>query len=198
MTDEFTKQTSRLLIIDKARKRFAHYGLNKTTMAEIAADCEMSVGNLYRFFKNKEAIAHAGAQACMQEKAERSEAVASLKTDPLQRIHSFLLDRLRFMHGFVGETPHLHEMVEFVMTRSGDMLKHYEDRAIDYIRSALDEGMANGQFRQADSLQLATCIFNSTFRYNMPLCMHAPLNELEHDLDALVQLLFHGFEVKQP
>jgi AcrR family transcriptional regulator len=197
MTDKFTGQDTRLLILDKARKRFAHYGLNKTTMAEIAADCEMSVGNLYRFFKNKEAIAHAGAQACMREKAERAETVAGLKTDPLQRIHSFLLERLRFMHGFVSETPHLYEMVEFVMTRSGDMLHHYEDRAIDYIKSALDEGMASGQFRQADSLQLATCIFNSTFRYNMPLCLHAPLDELEHDLDALVQLLFHGLEVKQ-
>jgi AcrR family transcriptional regulator len=198
MTDKFMGQDTRLLILDKARKRFAHYGLNKTTMAEIAADCDMSVGNIYRFFKNKGAIARAGAQACMQEKAERAETIADLNTDPLQRIHSFLRERLRFMHGFVSETPHLHEMVEFVMTRSGDMLQYYEDRAINYIKLALDEGMTNGQFRQADSQQLATCIFNSTLRYNMPLCLLAPLDELEHDLDALVQLLFHGLAVKQP
>lgn len=191
MADETQK-----LILEMAQKRFAHYGLKKTAMAEIAADCDMSVGNLYRFFKNKEAIACAGAQACMREKAERAEAVAALETDPLRRIRSFLLDRLRFMHSFVSETPHLLEMVELVMARSGDMLQHYEDRAIAYIKSALDEGMAGGRFRQADSQQLATSIFNCTFRYNMPLCMNAPLQQLEHELETMLDMIVRGLEAR--
>ena len=37
-------------IVAAAKKRFSHFGYAKTTMAEVAADCDMSPGNLYRFF----------------------------------------------------------------------------------------------------------------------------------------------------
>jgi len=185
---------TRQLILDKARQRFAHYGLKKTTMAEIAVDCDMSVGNLYRFFKNKEAIAMAGASACMLEKAERSEALAAGQDDAWQKINQFLLDRLRYMHAFVSEAPHLHEMVEFVMIRSTDVLQHYEDRAIEQMSAFLEEGMATGQFRQADSQQLASSIYMATFRFNMPLCMDASLEQLEQELEIMLDMILKGVE----
>ncbi|MFQ5518775.1 MAG: TetR/AcrR family transcriptional regulator [Mariprofundus sp.] len=187
MTDQ-----ARALILDKARQRFAHYGLKKTSMSEIASDCDMSVGNLYRFFKNKEAIAMAGAQACMLEKAERSEALAAQQTDAWQKLNRFLLERLRYMHAFVCDTPHLYEMVEFVMTRSSDVLQFYEERAVDQIRQFLEEGMAAGEFRQADSLQLAKSIYMAMFRFNMPLCMSAPLHQLEQEQGELLDLIHTG------
>ena len=37
-------------IIAAAEKRFFYYGFGKTTMAEIASDCDMSPANIYRFF----------------------------------------------------------------------------------------------------------------------------------------------------
>ena len=44
-------------ILDKAFLRFGRFGFGKTTMAEIAKDCDMSAGNLYRYFDNKKEIA---------------------------------------------------------------------------------------------------------------------------------------------
>lgn len=41
-------------IIEAARNRFAHYGLTKTTMNEIAADIGMSKASLYYYFPDKE------------------------------------------------------------------------------------------------------------------------------------------------
>ena len=43
-----------LQILDAARKRFAHFGLAKTTMAEIASDIGMSKASLYYYFPDKE------------------------------------------------------------------------------------------------------------------------------------------------
>ena len=117
-------------ILEAAKARFAHYSYGKTTMAEIAADCDMSVGNLYRFFKNKEAIATAGADTCFREKAEISEAAAKSNTTALEQLHGYLLARLRYMHKFVSKTPHMHEMVELISTRHVDLLQLYENRAI--------------------------------------------------------------------
>jgi TetR/AcrR family transcriptional regulator len=41
-------------ILDAARKRFAHYGVAKTTMHEIASDAGMSKASLYYYFPDKE------------------------------------------------------------------------------------------------------------------------------------------------
>jgi TetR/AcrR family transcriptional repressor of mexJK operon len=45
-----------LQIVEAARKRFAHYGLTKTTMNEIAADIGMSKASLYYYFPDKERL----------------------------------------------------------------------------------------------------------------------------------------------
>ena len=47
------KDAVRTQIVDAAKKRFSHFGYAKTTMAEVATDCAMSPGNLYRFFPGK-------------------------------------------------------------------------------------------------------------------------------------------------
>ena len=41
-------------ILEAARKRFAHFGLLKTTMTEIASDIGMSKASLYYYFPDKE------------------------------------------------------------------------------------------------------------------------------------------------
>ena len=53
------KDTVRECIVEAAKKRFSHFGYAKTTMAEVASDCAMSPGNLYRFFPGKLDIAEA-------------------------------------------------------------------------------------------------------------------------------------------
>src|SRR6185312_307583 len=57
--DAMTKDNVRDKIVEAAKKRFSHFGYGKTTMAEIATDCGMSPGNLYRFFPGKLDIAEA-------------------------------------------------------------------------------------------------------------------------------------------
>ncbi len=48
-----SQDKKRDLIIDAALKRFAHFGLNKTTMTEIAQDLNISKALLYYYFPDK-------------------------------------------------------------------------------------------------------------------------------------------------
>lgn len=43
-------------ILLEAQRIFLKLGYDKTTMREIADKCEISVGNIYRYFKNKDSI----------------------------------------------------------------------------------------------------------------------------------------------
>lgn len=49
-------EDKRIRIIEAAQKRFAHFGLEKTTMLEIAGDLGMSKASLYYYFADKESI----------------------------------------------------------------------------------------------------------------------------------------------
>lgn len=51
------KESIKTQILDAAMNRFARFGFGKTTMAEIAKECDMSAGNLYRYYENKAEIA---------------------------------------------------------------------------------------------------------------------------------------------
>jgi len=60
-------ESTREQILSAATGRFERYGYGKTTMAEIAGDCEMSAANLYRYFESKLDIGAALACDCMAE-----------------------------------------------------------------------------------------------------------------------------------
>jgi len=161
-------------------------------MAEIAKDCEMSVGNLYRFYKNKEAIATAGAEACFLEIAEAGENANDHDQATIEQLASFLVARLRYMHRFVSETPHMHEIVELISTKHKDLLQHYEDRATDYMAGIIESGQQRGEVRAGDPLNMATNLYRAMISFNMPLCMFGALDEKEVQLRSLLETFFRG------
>jgi len=181
------------LIIDAAEQRFADYGYNKTTMAEIAADCDMCVGNLYRHFKNKEAIAVGSMQRLLDSKLAAGVRAAKDKSDAAEALSAFLLARLRLAHGHYAGTRHLFDMMQLVNTRHRDMLLGFEDRVINALASIIQEGVDQGSFHACDARQTAYDIHQATLRYNSPINLkNNDLKTLEADLSRLLALLFRG------
>ncbi|MFZ4071189.1 MAG: TetR/AcrR family transcriptional regulator, partial [Caulobacterales bacterium] len=74
------KVSTRERILHAAMMRIKHYGYGKTTMAEIASDCGMSPGNIYRFFEAKIDIAEAMARAHYADQQQEM-VVLARKTD---------------------------------------------------------------------------------------------------------------------
>lgn len=186
--------SEKILIVDAARQRFSHYGYGKTTMAEIASDCEMSVGNLYRFYKNKEDIAVEGARACLADKAEIAEQAAASAESAMAGLHAYFLARLRYLHGFVSKSPHMQELVQLISGKHMDVLQHFEDRAIESIRSIVQSGINSSEFRDCGAAGIAADLYHATNKYNMPMCMAAPLPLLEEELNSLLDLLYLGLK----
>jgi len=178
-------------IVAAARQRFSHYGYRKTTMAEIAADCQMSVGNLYRFYDNKEDIAVEGARGSMIAKAEVCEQAAEA-TAGMDALRAYFISRLRFMHAFVLETPHLHELVELISGKHADLLVQFEQRAIVTLEGILLAGIASGEFRVCNARVRAEDLLHASNKYNLPFSMGIPVETLEAELNSLLDLLFDG------
>lgn len=181
------------LIIDAAERRFSDYGYNKTTMAEIAADCDMCVGNLYRHFKNKEAIAVASMQRLLDNKLAAGVRAAQGKPDASQALSAFLFARLRLAHAHYAGTRHLFDMMQLVNLRHRDLLLQYEGRVIEALSMIVQQGVDQGRFQPCDAHQMAYDIHQATLRYNSPMNLkNNELKTLEADLTRLLDLLFRG------
>ena len=114
LTEETTEEIKHN-ILDKAFARFGHFGFGKTTMAEIAKDCEMSAGNLYRYFENKKEIGAGCAKRCMQQKLELvREIVRNHRIKPEKKLQAFALEVLEYMHHQFSDQPAVMELVDFI------------------------------------------------------------------------------------
>jgi len=181
------------VIINAAERRFADYGYSKTTMAEIASDCDMSVGNLYRHFKNKEAIAVGSVQRLLDQKLAAGNEAAKGKSDAFDAISAFMLARLRLAHAHYAGTRHLFDMVQLVNMRHRDMLLQFEERVIDALSLIVQQGVEQGRFHACDARQTAYDMHQATLRYNSPINLkNNALNTLEDDLGRLLALLNRG------
>jgi len=185
---------TRELILEAAGKRFTHYGYSKTTIAEIAADCEMSVGNVYRFFTNKEAIALAGAEQKMEEKASACEAVVDIHDAAVTQLASYCHQRLAMTHGMACNSPHLNELVGLITERHQEVVQLYDGRVQAAIESILERGIASGEMRDMDVAQSAAAIRVATFKYCIPTYMHQPIEVLQAELDGLISLIYQGLK----
>ena len=61
-------------IIQAAERAFVRHGFHATTMQHVAAEAAMSPGNLYRYFRSKEAIVQ---ELCAREQADRASSFAA-------------------------------------------------------------------------------------------------------------------------
>jgi len=185
-------------ILNVADHRFADYGYNKTTMAEIAADCDMSVGNLYRHFKSKESIAVATMQRLLQIKLDAGIKAAASEDNALDAIMAFLLTRLRLGHAHFADTRHLFDMMVLINSRHRDLLLAFEQQVIAALTTIIERGIAQGCFHAEQPQQTAYDIHQATMRYNNPVNLkNNPLALLEADLQRLILLLYHGLATPQ-
>ena len=77
-------------IINAAIKRFAHFGVAKTTMSEIAADLALSKASLYYYFPDKLSLYAEVIKTISEQGTAEAEAYLNRESDPFAAIRYFL------------------------------------------------------------------------------------------------------------
>jgi len=187
-------QNTREAILEAAAARFSHYGYSKTTIAEIAADCEMSVGNVYRFYANKEAIAIAGVERALTEKAEGCESAADPEASTMDQLRQYMSARLRYTFEMSCGSAHMFELVELVTQKHHDLIRNSDERVIGWIARVLQRGMESGELRKMNAEREAGSILMATAIFCIPIFMQEPLPVMEMRLNDLMDLLYQGLK----
>lgn len=185
---------TRTQIILAAKERFSHYGYPKTTMAEVANDCNMSPGNLYRYFKGKLDIA---TEIAREESIMTVERLRPLIDCPVrsagERLEEVMFSGLRESFHKLENKPKAVELAQIVSTQRPRFLLESLRRERRVIAIVLDYGRKTGEFVVQDVSRTAATLQAATMKYHYPqLFTHQTLQELEAELSAMLKLFFAG------
>jgi AcrR family transcriptional regulator len=188
------KASTRDRILHAAMVRIKHYGYGKTTMAEIAADCDMSPGNIYRFFEAKIDIAEAIARSHYAAEHAQLAAIARKKEwKPDRRLREVFLKRLRDGFALFEDNAKILEVAE-VLVRERPLFAN-EQMALErvFLSALIEEGAEAGQFAPGDHAFRAEMIQAMTMKFGMPqLFSRLTLPKLERELLGVLDLILNG------
>ena len=158
-----------LRILQAAKQRFSHYGYCKTTMSEIAQDCNMSPGNLYRYFQGKMDIAEGIAAANTDLRLEVAREIVRDPTKPaLVRLRDFLFDELRTTYKLLDEDPRVFEIAELISKERPEFSNRQLAKERSLMSEILAAGVANREFDVQDVVETAEMIQSATVKFRFP------------------------------
>lgn len=163
-------------------------------MAEIARDCDMSPGNLYRFFEGKLDLAEAIARdASMETMDELAKAIRAPGKSATQAMRDYLFGKLRMTYTNLEKDPKIIELAQTVSAErpqfSTDMLQR--ERAI--MMEIIANGRELGEFATRDVNFTAEMIQSATMKFSYPqLWTRLTLENLERELAGVFDLVLGG------
>ena len=190
---------TRYEILRHAEDLFGHYGFKKTSMADIAERTKMSPGNLYRYFRNKQAIGLAVVELFFRQSEAAMEVALMQGDNPETRIRMILTTGCRLIVGEMARNPKLMELVEW-LTEEEDAwaaLKQHIDWKRGKVEDQLALGVASGVFADKPVYETAVNLMHATKAFQMPQSLNAwrEPETILPELEGVLDLVFSGIRV---
>jgi len=137
----------RMLIVEAAARRFAHFGLAKTTMSEIAKDLSFSKALLYYYFPDKNSLYAAVLDHVIKNAFEEIE-VGLQRIADCHEAMMFMLDRrIAFITRFYTLLEHSLSAVQQIPDEMACVLAEPKDKELQLINTILKKGNQTGQLQ---------------------------------------------------
>lgn len=148
-------------IIDAAIKRFAHFGVAKTTMAEIAADLSFSKASLYYYFPDKMNLyAAVFKRITDMNQSGNHEAIRNEK-DPFRAISLFLEFRTQFIIKYYNILEFLKNFnPRQIPVELQPIFSNLQKRELKTLTTIIEKGVEAGLFKIDDVKAVAELFFD--------------------------------------
>ncbi|MBA4226933.1 MAG: TetR/AcrR family transcriptional regulator [Hyphomonas sp.] len=185
---------TRKQILHAAVERILHYGYSKTTMAEIAKDCNMSAGNIYRFFASKLDIAEAMARKFNEEAYETFARIADKKVSAADRMREIFHYELTRTYSAIADEAKILEVAEVLADERPLYMNEKLAKERTYLVQIMRDGMEAGEFRQiANPEEVAEMWQSALMKFRFPqLFSKLTLPKLQREIDGVMDLLLAG------
>lgn len=178
-------------IIEMATERFKHYGYNKTTIADIAKDCKMSAGNIYRYYESKLDIA-----VTIVLKTNNIIVMnvydKTLKVDSARdRLRVFLFENLRITYKLLEQDPKLADMMIAIRKERPEIRRFARKVERKMIAEILEYGKTSKEFSVdciSSIARIVQCLI-FRFRWSKLTSPNIELKRLETELEGTFEMI---------
>jgi AcrR family transcriptional regulator len=200
LISDHIESDTRERILEVAERLFREIGYQKTTVADIAKMLRMSPANVYRFFDSKKAIHEGVARSLMGEVEIEAQRIADTPGPAAPRLRELLTTVHRMnCERYIGDAK-LHEMVAVAMEESWEVCVAHIERITEMIGAVIAQGMASGEFEEADVPLAAMCACTAMIRFFHPQIIaqsaHKPGPSLDQMIDFILAALAPRGKVK--
>jgi AcrR family transcriptional regulator len=144
------------LITEAAQKRFGLYGVEKTSMREIADDLKLSKASLYYYFPDKESLYKAVVEKEQQEFiAKISERIIRIE-EPGQLLREYAIARLSYFRILLNLSRLRYEAYSDIKPVFRETISEFKEKEKEIVVKIFDKGVSAGIFSIRDTYQAAS------------------------------------------
>ena len=182
-------------ILQSASRRFLHYGFKKTTMSEIAGDCKMSTGNLYRYFQSKLDIVETFVRELRAEQIERLKNIADEpEMCAREKIRAFFEFKLKTAYERFHDNPKAYELSTELIQERPSFATEWEAAERDILGAIIQDGAVRGNFAIEDAYQSARILQDAAYRFTTAAVYHeGEYEEISVELHLVLNVMLDGF-----
>ena len=170
-------------IMDVADRLFRQLGFAKTTVADIAAELDMSPANVYRFFASKNAIVEAICRRCLAELDERAWEIARSRGSAAARFERLILEILAYHKANLLTDKRVNDIVLIAIEDSWDAIEAHKEIIRNVVELIIRDGIAAGEFEKVDPAETSQLLMRSLVAFVHPVLISQCLTD-EGDVEA--------------
>ena len=148
--------TKKKQIIQAALKRFSHFGFNKTSMSEIAADINITKANLYYYYPDKNGLIKDVLLHISDEIIAKQQVILNKYDGKLLDVLCKLLEvKAHFLRDYY--VLHINENLEWIKGQGiGNLLDQFHQRNISLVEDLLQRAAKQGEIVLTSIREAAT------------------------------------------
>ena len=161
MSDKTKQDESKVdAIIGAAQKRFAHYGLTKTTMTEIATDIGMGKASLYYYFPDKENLFEAVINKELNIFLEEMNQMMSTGLEASAQLKKYVKMRISLFTRYINLANLRSDSTDNSKPICGKCMEGFRNKEIELVVTMLQVGITSKEFKRINKQEYAEVLVN--------------------------------------
>jgi len=191
------KQEKMDSILDTARKMFGRYGMQKTSLHEIARMARVAKATLYNYFGSKDQIYLEVLNREVNDMIEKISAIVDEEKSPAEKLRVFLHAKFRYMKDAINILNLGRGGIDNLLPKADSIRDRLFSREVSILHSILEKGVAEGIFYVSNIMLTARAIEYALRGFETTWLLKENDNEIEKHLDNLSNILCKGILVRK-
>ena len=183
-------------ILETAGRMFARYGLNKTSIDEIARLARVAKATIYNYFGSKDRVYLEVLKKEVDEIIDRISGSVIRETLTEKKLAAYVKARFLYMSRALNIMNLEWEGFEKKPPEARIIRNDLFEREVQLISSILNEGMENGLFHLNDALLAARAICHAFRGFDQEGLFQENTEKIDNYLDELIRIIFSGLSRK--